>query len=209
MYNQIEEIEKFVEFINKENTDISYKLAAQYTYDTLIKYNGLISEEAILNYFDVLNDNNASFDKEKAKNHIYEIKKENSNYKMKKLSKEEKDYFIKNKEFTLNFGMLIDILGNFCLENSNKIDIEINGFGNPHSYRGYYNCIAFEPKVTTVREMYESAIKVLDTEMTGYKGGGFLMDRSVGVYIANVGTFSFNDDELTYERLINYLDVLV
>lgn len=61
---------------------------------------------------------------------------------------------------------------------------------NPHSYRGYYEDLALEPtdfpiKVSLLIEQLEA---VLDTELTGYKGGEFLMTEDTPVWVSNYGT---------------------
>jgi len=47
-----------------------------------------------------------------------------------------------------------------------------HGFGEPDSYRGYYDEIAFAPKENvTFGEMLEHAKSALGATFTGYKGG--------------------------------------
>lgn len=68
-------------------------------------------------------------------------------------------------------------------------DGRIMGIINPHSYRGYYSDLAFEPvdHPTTVDEVLEAADRVLDTELDGWKGGDFLMHEGVPLWIAYEG----------------------
>jgi hypothetical protein len=63
------------------------------------------------------------------------------------------------------------------------------GFGNPHSYRGYYEQLAFEPmQNTTVGEMLAAAESALGKEFEGYKGGTYLMKEYTDCWIAYEGT---------------------
>lgn len=68
-------------------------------------------------------------------------------------------------------------------------DGRIMGIINPHSYRGYYSDLAFEPvdHPTTVDEVLEAADRVLDTELDGWKGGDFLMHEGVPLWVAYEG----------------------
>ena len=60
------------------------------------------------------------------------------------------------------------------------------GFSNPHSYRGDYYELAVEPDYDVTREGMLACLRsVLNTELTGYKGGEFLMDEDVDVYLAS------------------------
>jgi hypothetical protein len=50
------------------------------------------------------------------------------------------------------------------------------GFHNPHSYRGYYDDLAFEITYnTTPKAMLECAKQAMNNTYTGYKGGEFTM----------------------------------
>lgn len=62
------------------------------------------------------------------------------------------------------------------------------GFAVPHSYRGSYDNVAFEPMTnTTVREMLAAARSALGKTFYGYKGGEYRMDKATDVYLANYG----------------------
>jgi len=62
------------------------------------------------------------------------------------------------------------------------------GFHNPHSYRGDYFQVAFEPvENVTIGEMLECAKEALGTTYTGYKGGNFTMHGCTHCYLANRG----------------------
>lgn len=65
------------------------------------------------------------------------------------------------------------------------------GFNNPHSYRGYYDELAFEPaKGVTVREMLACAEGCLGHVFTGYKGGEYRMGPYTEVHLAKWGSSS-------------------
>ena len=62
------------------------------------------------------------------------------------------------------------------------------GFNHPHSYRGYYEDLAFEPAENiTVGEMLAAAESALSGEFTGYKGGHYVMHEYTDCWIANYG----------------------
>lgn len=62
------------------------------------------------------------------------------------------------------------------------------GFHNPHSYRGYYSELAFEPAANVkVGLMLQLAKDALNQTFEGYKGGDFTMKEHSDVYIANWG----------------------
>lgn len=62
------------------------------------------------------------------------------------------------------------------------------GFTCPHSYRGYYTDLAFEPKVdTTAGEMLACARSALGQTFSGYKGGDYTMGGYTDVWLAYMG----------------------
>ncbi len=62
------------------------------------------------------------------------------------------------------------------------------GFWKPHSYRGFYEDLAFEPKQdVTVGEMLASARSALGSTFQGYKGGDYTMSEWATVWLANYG----------------------
>lgn len=62
------------------------------------------------------------------------------------------------------------------------------GFHEPHSYRGYYDQLAFEPTTNvTVGEMLDAAESALGETFTGYKGGDYTMGEYTDVWIAHYG----------------------
>lgn len=72
----------------------------------------------------------------------------------------------------MNLGEIIE-----KLEKRDPKLIVPNGFSHPHSYRGYYWDLAFEPdRNTTVGEMLEAARSAVGTTYQGWKGGDFTMD---------------------------------
>lgn len=70
-----------------------------------------------------------------------------------------------------------------------KPDTLVSNICNPHSYRGDYYQLAFEPKEgkRKVSELLEECLDILGTELRGYKGGEFEMNVDVEVYIAYYG----------------------
>ena len=62
------------------------------------------------------------------------------------------------------------------------------GFDNPHSYRGYYEELAFEPALNiSVEEMLDCAKEALGNTYEGYKGGIYKMGNSTDVWLAEYG----------------------
>lgn len=62
------------------------------------------------------------------------------------------------------------------------------GFARPHSYRGYYEQLAFEPEAnTTVGAMLTAAKGALGATYEGYKGGEYLMTASTTCWVSNEG----------------------
>jgi len=62
------------------------------------------------------------------------------------------------------------------------------GFCNPHSYRGDYHSLAFEPaENVAVGEMLQCAERALGDTFSGYRGGLFTMQKITGVYLAKRG----------------------
>jgi hypothetical protein len=65
------------------------------------------------------------------------------------------------------------------------------GFGKPHSYRGYYDELAFEPvRDTTVGAMLEAAQSANGRTFTGYKGGDYTMGDYTNCWLAQWGEAS-------------------
>lgn len=80
-------------------------------------------------------------------------------------------------------GKLIEILK---AEDQNKVCRF--GFNNPHSWRGVYAELAFEPaENVSVAEMLSCAEYAVGTTCVGYKGGYFTMNEWTEVHISNYG----------------------
>ena len=63
-----------------------------------------------------------------------------------------------------------------------------NGFGEPHSDRGDYSLLAFEPvKVTTFGEMLAHAAAAEGRTFTGWKGGEYVMEGDTRCRIGKWG----------------------
>ncbi len=87
------------------------------------------------------------------------------------------------------------------LENKSPDAVAIKGFGTPHSYRGWYEQLAFAPtEKTTAEEMLRHAKSALGKTFYGWKGGEYQMNGDTFVNIANHGECGDND-EITEERL--------
>lgn len=67
------------------------------------------------------------------------------------------------------------------------------GFANPHSYRGDYSELAFEP-VPRIRigDMLDAARAALGATFDGYKGGDYTMTEHTSCWIARYGEDSDN-----------------
>lgn len=62
------------------------------------------------------------------------------------------------------------------------------GFTHPHSYRGYYYDLAFEPEENvTVGQMLGAAKGAMGKTFTGYKGGEFTMGDYTDCWLATYG----------------------
>lgn len=63
------------------------------------------------------------------------------------------------------------------------------GFDNPHSYRGYYDQLAFEPceGPITVGRLLQFARSALGATYQGWKGGDFTMGPYTDCHLAEVG----------------------
>lgn len=70
-----------------------------------------------------------------------------------------------------------------------------NGFGSPHSYRGFYEQLAFEPeRNVTVASMLSHAKSALGQTFEGYKGGDYLMDKKALCHVAEYGCCNLDGD---------------
>lgn len=84
----------------------------------------------------------------------------------------------------MDLGELID-----WLSQQNPTAVIKHGFGEPMSYRGYYDQLAFAPvEETTIGEMLWFAQYALDRTFEGYKGGDYKMESYTDCWIAEYGT---------------------
>jgi len=98
---------------------------------------------------------------------------------------------------TTTLGQLIQIL------ESTPQDLRVpRGFSNPHSYRGYYDELAFEPAVNvTVAEMLADAKSVHGQTFEGWKGGEYTYSDHTPVWLAMQG----RTGESLGETLLSYM----
>ncbi|MEW2068439.1 hypothetical protein [Streptomyces sp. NPDC007346] len=74
------------------------------------------------------------------------------------------------------------------------------GFANPHSYRGYYDELAFEPEENvTVGSMLGACWAARGETYTGYKGGEYTMNGGTPCWLSLEG--SSGGEEITPELL--------
>ena len=74
------------------------------------------------------------------------------------------------------------------LEKADPNTVVRNGFSTAHSYRGYYEDLAFEPATdVTVEHMLTCAKAALGKTYCGWKGGEFLMNDHTTVWLAEHG----------------------
>lgn len=88
------------------------------------------------------------------------------------------------------------------LEKEDQNKIVTMGFSNPHSYRGIYRELAFEPTINiAVSDMLKAAKSAMGETYTGYKGGDFTMNEYTNVHLAEYGNCG---EEIGY-ILLNYM----
>ena len=76
-----------------------------------------------------------------------------------------------------------------ALEAADSNAVVRNGFDHPHSYRGYYEDLAFEPSgETRVGDMLVNAEDALDKTFEGYKGGDYEMGKYTECWLASYGS---------------------
>lgn len=80
-------------------------------------------------------------------------------------------------------------------------DLLIPSLENPHSYRGYYEDLAFEPSdgFRKASDLLADCLSALGKTFEGWKGGDFLMKEDTPVWIAVEGCcgkkiLKFNSD---------------
>lgn len=90
----------------------------------------------------------------------------------------------------MRLGELISLL-----ERMPQDMVVASGFGSPHSYRGFYEQLAFEPeKNVTVASMLAHAKSALGRTFQGYKGGDFVMYENALCHVVQYGCCSFDGD---------------
>lgn len=83
---------------------------------------------------------------------------------------------------------LIELLSTYDPEK-----VVAKGFGHPHSYRGYYDELAFAPMAqVTIGSMLEAAQSAVGATYTGWKGGEFTMGEWTPVHLAHIGSTGEN-----------------
>lgn len=102
----------------------------------------------------------------------------------------------------LNLGTLIDILSQY--PPSQRVAL---GFAQAHSYRGYYDELAFVPEEnTTVGEMLKEAKDALGKTFFGYKGGDYKMDKDTPVWLAHWGSTGETIGRITLGLMLGEFD---
>lgn len=85
----------------------------------------------------------------------------------------------------LTLGQLITMLETYDGDELERLPV---GIGRPHSYRGEYSQVAFEPtKDVPVLDMLATARAALGARFTGYKGGEFVMHSDTLCYLTRYG----------------------
>ena len=86
----------------------------------------------------------------------------------------------------------------------------VHGFAKAHSYRGYYEFIAFEPELfTKISDMLIEAEAAIGQTYCGWKGGEYTMSGDTPVYRAFKGCLSHDDCELSESVLKEICDTPV
>lgn len=84
----------------------------------------------------------------------------------------------------LSLGDLITVL-----ESHHPAKVVPLGFARPHSYRGFYDELAFEPaNYVTVAGMLQAARSALGATYQGWKGGDYTMNEYTPVWLAERGS---------------------
>lgn len=87
--------------------------------------------------------------------------------------------------------------------------VVLNGIGNPHSWRGDYNELAFEPiGKTSVGDILDAATSAHGATFEGWKGGEYKMDGGTTIHIEHEGNYSDNDTALKmlFDLMIGHSD---
>ena len=84
----------------------------------------------------------------------------------------------------ITLGDIIYLLES-CKQKSKTVRI---GLGEPMSYRGYYDQLAFVPEYNiTIAECLHNAKSALGATFEGYKGGEYTMDEGTECWMADYG----------------------
>jgi len=85
--------------------------------------------------------------------------------------------------------MLKDIIS--FLKTRDENEVPPIGFNNPHSYRGYYNNLAFESTVgVTVKQMLEDCSAAMSSSFVGWKGGEYIYNEYTTCWLSQEGVAS-------------------
>ena len=94
-------------------------------------------------------------------------------------------------DYQLTLGKAIEQLSKFEEKESIRFDYEDKAPGNPHSYRGYYSDLSFEPcqidESAKVGSFLKDLKDSLNKEFTGWKGGDFFMGENTPLWVATEG----------------------
>lgn len=98
----------------------------------------------------------------------------------------------------MNLGEIIEVL-----EKCDPELVVLNGFANPHSYRGFYHDLSFEPMGRiTVGEMLEAARSAVGSSYQGWKGGWYRMNEYSDCWMSVEGECS---GDTISRLLLNYI----
>lgn len=86
----------------------------------------------------------------------------------------------------LDLGELIAVLETALAEGDRVLSV---GFTNPHSYRGDYSDLAFEPcRDIALSDMLQAARDALGATFQGWKGGDYTMSKHTYCWLAFRGS---------------------
>lgn len=95
----------------------------------------------------------------------------------------------------MSLGSVIGALEAYERDGGDLDKVVAIGFKYPHSYRGYYEQLAFEPATyVSLRSMLDCAREALGNTYEGYKGGSYTMHDYTETWLAEYGDTS--DDML-------------
>jgi len=105
----------------------------------------------------------------------------------------------RNKEFKNSNQATLGELINFLSQKKDQNEVLKEAFNEPHSYRGYYDELAFEPcEDISVGELLKIAKDCIGKTFTGYKGGEYTMTRHAPIWLSQYGT---TGEEITLDYL--------